>query len=431
MEDFNVRGRFDAPHIRECIESLTPLLDERNKRKGAIAKLYLSDFKAFNDSFGYEFGGKLLNEITAFLESIDGIQVYHIRGVEYIIAIESHSKHFINSTMETILSRFEETWNIDNIYCICSVDAGIVFFPGDVDTPMAVLEKLSRAINRSANYGKNFLVVYNDELDKKYYRRYVIAQNIPKSIQNGEMEARFRPIYQVSAKRFTRVECSLRMYSEELGLVVESELIPVAEQSGQIYAISRFMISKACGVIASLIEQNKDFETVAVRLSPIQFQQEHFANKLADQINEYGIPANRLAIEIDETTAHSSFSHVTECIEILSDMGVEIILSDFGSSSLGLMDMTGMPLDVVKINKQLIWQIDNAPGGELMLDGLAYLAGRMGYKLIASGVETKTQASRLDACGCDYRLGLYYSRSLTAEELSSFIKPVENDIENA
>ena len=415
MEEKNTRGRFEKPQINVCIDRLKELTD--NKKKCAVIKLYLENFKAYNDSFGYDFGGMLINEVTSFLDSIDGIESYHIRGVEYILITKAHSQRDVDEVLNTILQRFDNTWNVKNLVCTCSVNAGVVHLPGYANTPDDIFEQLSHAINESVMLGQNEFAEYNEKLRKKIERRSIIAQQIPKAIKDGTLMVRFWPIYQVSRKRFTRIDCSIRMHCEGIGVISEEELIPVAEQSGQIYAISQYAITKVCELVSELIAKNKDFETVAVKISPIQFLQERFAGDVADIIKKTEVPANRLAFEVSENTVHNMFSRAHSCMGELSGMGIEMILAGFGTGSLGVNSILSMSIDVVKIIRMLVWQIDNSSNGSALVDGLIYLCKNFGLKLVAEGVESEAQLKMLEESGCEYLKGLYYSGSLSAEEL--------------
>ena len=421
MEQKNERGRVITPRIDECMKSVDNLMNGSGKNKGAVVKLYLTNFKSYNDAFGYRFGGRLINEITAFLESVKDVEAYNIRGVEYILLIKASSRRTISEALDEIMRRFDDAWHIDNVICTCSVNGGIVYLPGDAATPNEVLEQLSTAIAESILIGQNHIVEYDSVLIKKYQRRNAIAQRIPQALQDGSIETWFWPTYQVSAKKYARIDCNLRMHCQGLGLIQEAELISVAEQSGQIGAISRFVVSRMCGLISELISQNKEFETVGVRLSLVQLLQDRFIRDLADIIEEAGIPADRLAFEVNEATANSSFSRIYMCMGELSEMGIEMILSDFGTGSLGIYSILSMSINTVKIDKQLIAQMESMPNGTALLDSLISLSKSFGLKLVAEGVGTAEQARLLEELGCDYQKGVYYNPALTSDGVISIL----------
>ena len=418
----NIRGRFDPPLISTCVERLEGLFGEGKKKKGAVLKLYLNNFKSYNDSFGFKFGGLLIDEITAFLEAIDEADIYHIRGVEYVLIIETSSRAVIKTIIDSILQRFEEAWHVNSIECMCSVNAGVIYFPGHANTPDEVIEFLELAISESSRLGLNYLVEYDEEFIKKHRRKSVIAKQIPNCLKTGGIEMLFRPTFKCSTGRYSRIDCRMRMFCEGLGLVGEAEIYPVAEQSGQINSVGSYAISKACELVSYLIKQKQDFETVAIKISPLQFLQDRFVRDVAEMIEEAGIPANRLAFEVDEVAAQSVFPRTHMCMHELSEMGIEMILTDFGTGSFGVSNILSMSIDVVKITRSLIWQMDNTPNGASVVDGLIIFANKLGLKLIADGVETEAQAKMLAEFGCEYQQGRFFVNAVPANELIPILK---------
>jgi len=421
LEQNAARGRFEKPRIEECIDKLNALMSGHDKRKCAVVKLYLTNFKSYNDTFGYTFGGRLINEITAYLGSINDVDSYHIRGVEYILIVEKPSRQAVENVMDAVMQRFEDTWHIDNVVCACSVNAGIVYLPGDAQSPNEVLEQLGTAISESSQLGKNYLVEYNDGLIKRYQRRNAIAQHIPQAIKDGTLELWFSPTYDVSKKRYTRIDCRIRMFCEGYGVIKETELISAAEQSGQTGVISIYALSKICGLISELKSKKVDFETVAMKIPLMQLLQDRFVSDLSEMIEKAGIPASCLGIEVDEATANSSFPRMYTCMTALSEMGVEMILADYGTGALGINSVLSMSIDVVKINRQLIWQIDNTSNGSSMIESLIHLSGDVGLKFVAEGVESESQAKILEQLGCNYMKGLYFTGVLNTEELIALL----------
>jgi len=427
MEEFalsqeNERGRIETAQIGACMDRISAMVREQGRKKGAVVKLYLSNFRTYNDSFGYAFGGTLINEISTYLRSIEGVTTYHIRGVEFILVSELQVRRDITSILDSIMRRFDDTWQIGNIVCACSVHAGVVHLPGEAETASEVLELLGLAVNESALLGKNQLVEFNDDLKLKYLRRHQIALEIPRAIEADLIELHFRPTFQVSKERFTRVDSYAQMFCEGIGLVREPELVSIAENSGQINALKRYVLTRTCGLIAEMIAAGIDFETVAIKASPIQFLQERFVPDLAAVIKAAGIPAHCLAFEVEENMANSTFPRIYACMTELSEMGVELILSDFGSGSLGLYNILSMSINAVKIKKSLVWMIDNDPNGASFVDGLINLSKGFELKLVAEGVETQAQVDKLNEFGCDYQQGNYFSGFLTSKKLIEKLK---------
>lgn len=408
---------FATPRREPCVDALTEILGAGKKKKGAVIKLHLEDFKAFNDTFGYEFGGRFLQEISRFLCMIEGADVYRVAGVEYIVILEDLARPVVEQVLENIIDRFDRSWQLSGMDCMCAVNIGLCWFPGYSETADGMLEDLSHAVSESALMGQNQVVVYDTDLMQKILRKNTLARKIPEALQSGAVELRYRPTWNVEKERFTRADCYIRMLDSEFGIIPYQEFISIAEQSGQIGAVSQYSIRKTCELIASFMDAGKEFESIAVPISPIQFLQERFAQDVEIILQETAIPAEKLAFEITDILAMRAFSSAQTNLGALSDLGVEIVLTEFGTGYSGLNNILDMPVDVVKLERLLIWQLDNDPRGAHLAEGLIHIAKNLGVKLIAEGVETETQVAQLKKFGCMYEQGFYYSPTLAASEL--------------
>ena len=407
---------FALPGLEPCQEKLTEILGAK-KKKGAVIQLHLEEFKSFNDTFGYEFGCLFLKEIARYLCEIEGTDVYRIAGVDFVVILEDTARTVVDTVLENIVTRFDNSWHINNLDCMCSVNIGISWFPGYAETADDMLENLNHAVNESAQLGQNEVVTYNEDLMLKIFRKNSIARKIPEFLQSGALELRYRPTYHTETGKCTRADCYMRLISDEFGIIQSREFLPIVEESGQIGIVSHYAITKTCDLIAKLIAEGKEFETIAVPVSPIQLLQERFWSDVAAIINAAGIPAKKLSFEITESVALSAFSSAQVNIQKLSDLGVEIVLTEFGTGYSGLNSILSMQVDVVKLERLLIWQLENDPRGIHLVEGLIHIAKNLDVKLVAEGVETEEQVRLLKNVGCEYEQGFYYSPTLTASEL--------------
>jgi FOG: EAL domain len=418
---------FAAPHREPCTEKLAELLRMGKAQKGAVIKLHLEDFKSFNNIFGYQFGGMFLQEIAQFLCGLDGADVYRIAGVEFVMILENKTRQAVEGILGTMMGRFEHSWHLGGMDCMCAVNMGLCWLPAQSGTEDAdaLLEDLTQAVGESATIGPNQAAIFDGELMHKIVRKNAIARKLPELIQSGAVEVRYRPTWSTVQKRFTRADCYIRLLNEEFGMVPAQEFLAIAEQSGQIGAVSQYVIQKTCTIIGQLIREGRDFETIAVPISPIQFMQERFAQEVQGILDETGIPAERLAFEITEMTTMSAFPSAQANLGDLAEMGIEIVLTEFGTGYSGLNSVLNMPVDVVKLERLLIWQLDNDPRASHLVEGLIHIANNLGIKLIAEGVETETQVEFLQASGCEYEQGFYYSPTLMPEELKDAFRMVK------
>jgi predicted signal transduction protein with EAL and GGDEF domain len=413
---------FSIPRPEACKMALDRLMLAFRQKKGVVVKIYLEDFKSFNDMFGMPFGDMLIREITRFLCSIEGADVYRSAGVEFICIFEDLNPPDGIDLLKVISKRFDASWRVGSLDCMCLANIGAVRYPGQAANTQDLLEHLAHTVAHSAIAGPNKPVAFNEDLMVKIQRKKTIARMIPKALEAGAVEIRYRPSFHVASGRFTRADCYLRLLTGEYGPVQSHEFMPIVEETGQINAVSQYAIRRVCGMIKELIDGGVAFETIAVPISPIQFLQERFVADVAAILKETKIPANRLAFEVAEGVALSAFASAQMRVSDLADMGIEIVLTEFGTGYSGVSNILAMPVKTVKLERMLLWQVDNHPEGANLVEGLIMVAHKLGVKVIAEGVETVHQVQLLQKFGCDYEQGFYYSPTLVASDLRAALE---------
>ncbi len=410
---------FNFPRPEPCIEKLKELLEAGSKNKGAVVKLHLENFKEFNETFGFSFGELFLRKIARFLCELKDADVYRTAGVEFIVILEKANASAVIATLNDIAERFERAWPINDFDCMCSVNLAAEYYPGHAGNADEMLEQLDYAITESGSLGPNRYCFFDEKLKQKLYRRNSIARLIPDAVEKDLIEMRYRPSFHNESNRFDSADSYMYLISPEFGRIQLSELIPIAEQTGQIYKISRYAIRKACELISRLVEAGVEFANITVPIAPAQFLQERFVDEVREAIEEYGIPENTLAFEVSQNVSYSGFTVSHGRMDELADLGIAMVSNDFGA---GVAEMLNQPVDAVKLGRMLSWQMDNDPSGAALAEGLIHLAKNLGLKIIAEGVETQNQVDLLKQFGADYQQGFHYAPTLSEEELVSVFK---------
>ncbi|MEG2174229.1 MAG: GGDEF domain-containing phosphodiesterase [Oscillospiraceae bacterium] len=400
------------------LESLTAAKEP----KGAVIKLYLKNFNLFNDTFGYAYGSLLLEQVYAFLSTLADGCVHRYGGVEFLILLDGASDRQAAQITKRIQARFESTWCIQEMVCICLVSMGLVFYSQEMHNVPDLIKRVEYATSEASRKGDpHVLTIFDYELQQAVRRRQRISQLIGKALQEHQVEIRYRPTFCVEKGIFTRADCYLRMVSPELGIVSAAELIPVAEDSGQICAINRYAIRAVCCQIRRLLKEKIGFESISMPVSPMQLLQEHFVEDMAEILREYRIPQGYFSIELAESAMINSIGRISMIMQELSAIGVEIVLNDFGTGYFGIHNILDFPVDVVKLDRLFVWQLETNPRSGHLIEGLIHIAHNLGLKLIAEGVETGNQVALLMAYGCRYEQGFYYSATVEPDALSTLL----------
>lgn len=389
--------------------------------EGVVLKLYIENFKRMNELFGYEYCEELLGSILDYLEQVTDCTVYRYVGVEFIIILKDYTQGQAVRLAEKVIERFGRGWQIQDTDCLCSVQIGLCSYPGYAANAGDMIKCLDLAISSAAEAGSNQYVMYDKQLHNRFLRRQAIARYLNTAIAQEEIEVRYRLTYNTLTDRFTRAEIYLRIYVQGIGMVGSAEFLPVAEDTGQIRAVEFYVLDKAAAMIARLIKEGKEFESIAVSVSPALFLQEGLLDEITRLIETYEIPAGKLAIEIDEYAMSTAYMNIAEFMQALSEMGVEVILNNFGSGYSGISRIFELPVDTLKFERMFTWQLETDPQSEAVVEGLVQIARRMGRRLIAEGVETDRQLDALGRFGCELQQGFYYAPTIPQELLPELI----------
>lgn len=413
-----VRQETEKHGREECCDYLQQILaDDGRHAKGIVLKLYIENFKRLNEVFGYDYCEELLNQILSYLEEATGKTVYRYIGVEFIIVLDQYSEGQASGLGEEIMERFDQVWKIGQTDCLCSAQIGLCSYPGRGSTVEELLKCLDLAVAKASECGPNQVVMYDSILHAQLVRRQAIARYLNSAIENNEVEVRYRPTYDIERQKFVRAELYLRIFVKGLGMIGAAEFMPIAEDSGQIRTLEYFVLDQAGACIAELMEKGTEFESISTRISPVMFLQEDFLEEVGRVIEKYQIPKGRMALEISDNVFTAAYLNVNITLQQLSEMGVEIILNDFGSGYSSISSILEMPVDAVKFERMFIWQLEGNPKAGIMVDSLVHMAKNLGLKIIAEGVETNRQLEVLNGADCVYQQGFYYSPTLEKETL--------------
>lgn len=389
--------------------------------QGVVLKFYIENFKRMNELFGFSYCEELLENVLAYLEEEAGCTVYRYVGVEFIVILKNCSQGKAIRMVETMLERFQHGWKIRDTDCICSVSVGICSYPGYAANAEDLLKYLDLAVSHAREQGSDQYALYDAKLHNKYQRNMAVARYLSTALAKNEIEVRYRPTYNAETKKFTRAEFYMRVFVQGVGMVGSAEFVPIAEDTGQVRALDYYALDKVASKIAELIDEGREFESIALAISPVILQQEDFIEKVASVIKTYHIPAGKLAIEIDEYVLSTATLDLMVLMQELSSMGVELILNNFGSGYSGLTQSLELPVDTLKFDRMFIWRLETNPQSEHIIEGLAQIAAKMGKRLIAEGVETVAQVEALNRFGCGLQQGFYYAPTLPENTLNSVL----------
>ena len=389
--------------------------------QGVVMKFYIENFKRMNELFGFSYCEELLKAILEYLREKTGCTVYRYVGVEFIAILRSRTQGQAVRLAEEILDRFSQSWKIDGTDCMCSCQIGLCSYPGYASSADEILKYLDLAVSKAAETGINQYAIYDSKLHAMYLRKQAIARYISTALENHELEIRFRPTYNTKENRFVRAEYYMRMFVKDIGMVGSAEFVPIAEDTGQISSVEYYALERVAQEIAELEKKGIAYESIAVPVSPVLIIQENFVDTVQRMIEKYQIPSGKLAVEIDEYALTTTPVIIEIVMQQLKDLGVELILNNFGSGYSGISKILELPVDTLKFERMFMWQLETNPKSEPIVECLIKAADKLGKRLIAEGVETQRQLDILEKFGCEYQQGYYYAPTIPQELLDGVL----------
>ncbi|MCR4674550.1 MAG: EAL domain-containing protein [Lachnospiraceae bacterium] len=275
------------------------------------------------------------------------------------------------------------------------------------------------AFQRAIEQGKGCVIRLTEEMHQEAIRGIKIDRALKKALSEDSLLVYYQPIYDTIEKRMASAEALVRIHDEELGMIYPDEFIWRAEENGSILSLGEQVFRKVCAFINQHNMEEMGLSFIEINLSPLQCIRKQLALEFEKIIEEYNIDPKYLNLEITETST-GDIDVIRENMNQLSKKGVGFALDDYGTGYSNLVNVMGLPLDIIKIDKSLVWSFFNE-GSELLYSVIeTFIKGD--FKLVMEGVETKEMADKLAEMGCHYEQGFYYSKPIPEEDFVSFVK---------
>lgn len=413
----------ELPNRFLALDRLSQLINEsyRNSERVAVLFLDLDDFKKINDTLGHDTGDKVLKEAANRLQSVlrSGDTVGRLGGDEFIILLGGLTRAAdAQPVAETLLNNFTKAFRIDGRDLILTASIGIAIYPDDGDNISELLRNADSAMYHSKEQGRNAYSYFTDEMNQGVSKRLLLEEQMHGALNRGEFRLCYQPKVELSSGEIIGAEALLRWHNPVLGEVPPMDFIPIAEQSGLIVPIGKFVLGEALEMAADCRGKFNDSFTMAVNLSPRQFRDPNLVGYIEKTSRSCEISASALELEITEGVLMNGHAYIDDALAALNDLGVNIAMDDFGTGYSSLSYLRSYPFDVLKIDREFVNDIIDDPADRELVNAAIAMAHGLGLKVVAEGVETEDQLKHLTAQGCEYGQGYLFSKPLSAEELT-------------
>ncbi len=417
----------ELPNRFLALDRLSQLINEarRNNDRVAVLFLDLDDFKKINDTLGHDTGDKLLKEAAFRLQSVlrSGDTVGRLGGDEFIILLGGLSDVAdTRPVAEALLNKFTEAFRIDSRELVLTASIGISIYPEDGENLSELLRNADSAMYHSKEQGRNTYSYFTEEMNQGVSQRLLLEEQMHGALSRGEFRLCYQPKVELVSGRIVGAEALLRWNNPVLGEVSPLEFIPIAEQTGLIVSIGKFVLDQALEKVVSWRQAFGDAFTLAINLSPRQFRDPNLVPYITDAIRKSGIPPAALELEITEGVLMSGHTYIDDALATLNDLGVNIAMDDFGTGYSSLSYLRSYPFDVLKIDREFVSDITDDPADRELVNAAIAMAHGLGLKVVAEGVETEEQFDHLASKGCEYGQGYLFSKPLAADEMTKLLE---------
>ena len=400
----------------------------RYARRGRLLALHFLDldqFKAVNDTLGHHIGDRLLQAVAERL--LDGLRetdaVARLGGDEFAIlqtAIESPLDAI--GFAERVIEMFAKPFEVAEHQIIVGVSIGIAFAPQDGLEADQLLKCADLALYRSKSDGRGIFRLFHAEMDARMQARRVLELDLHQALRADQFELFYQPLIDLRTRQVAGFEALLRWRHPTRGLVSPDQFIPLAEETGMIVPIGEWVLRQACAAAANWPGGLK----VAVNLSAVQFKSHNLVAATVAALREFGLPADRLELEITETVMLHDTDATLATLHQFQEMGIQIAMDDFGTGYSSLSYLRRFPFDRIKIDQSFVRELGKRPDCMAIVRAVATLGSDLGMAITAEGVETRQQLETLERAGCTEIQGYLFSRPIPGGQVIDLLRTMSN-----
>ena len=393
----------------------------------ALLFVDLDRFKEVNDTLGHHTGDLLLIEaarrVCECVRATD--TVARLGGDEFtVIMSDLADTDRVGKIAQSVLLALAAPFALGDDAVYVSASIGITIFPSDADNVESLLKNADQAMYAAKEHGRNRFSYFTASMQEIAQTRLLLSNDLRNAIASGQLEVYLQPIVELATGRIFKAEALLRWHHPTHGMVGPAHFIPIAEETGLINEIGDWVFKESARTAkrwfdAGLLKATDDgLIQISVNKSPRQFFSGNTHETWVDYLEEIGLPAKCIAIEITEGLLLADRPEVAERLLRFRDAGFRVSLDDFGTGYSAMSYLKKFPLDFLKIDQSFVRDMATDHGDQAIVEAIIVMAHKLGLKVIAEGIETQEQCEMLKAAGCDYGQGYLFARPMPAAEMT-------------
>lgn len=400
------------------------LLKKNTDEKYALVNLDVNNFQYVNDIFGYDEGDRALKYLrSAIEETLTEEEICsRIFDDHFAFIMEYLNTAQVTEKMNLLFSKIKAYQPADGIYNMI-VSAGV--YPID-DISMDIDSMLNRARipqkRIKGHSSKSTFAVYDPELRKLLIQEKEIENAFDSAIANKEFKVYYQPKFNIDKNCFDGAEALVRWQKKDGTLVSPGAFIPIFEKNGDIVRLDKYVLEETCASIREWLDKGYKVSPISVNVSLLQLMDENFVNDHVDTVRKYNIPLNLIEVEFTESIMAENEELVISLANQLKEHGIKVLLDDFGSGYSSLNMLHALPINIVKMDKHFIDNLETDNKSRAIVSGAINLSHTLDMNVTAEGVETKEQYDCIAEMGCDYIQGFYCAKPMPKSDYEEIVK---------
>ena len=397
----------------------------RYQRNFAVLFIDLDRFKTVNDTLGHEAGDKLLQEIatrlTGCLRASD--VVARLGGDEFVVLVQE-----VNETEEVamvarkILSAVLQPVVISGQECRVTGSIGICMYPDGGQDEQSLMKNADIAMYLAKEEGKNNFQFYSPNIKIESLERLTLETSLRRALERGEFFLHYQAKLEFKTNRITGVEALLRWQHPDLGMVGPTRFIPIAEETGLIVPIGRWVLQTACAQNVAWQREGLPPVCMAVNLSARQFVDENFLKDIIAALEGSGMNPELLELELTESMVMQNPERAAKLLAAIKRLGVRIAIDDFGVGYSSLAQIKRFPIDTLKVDRSFIRDLAENAEDRAITEAIIAMGKTLSLTVVAEGVETQEQQAFLSEHACDEMQGYYFSKPIAQDEFGNLLR---------
>ncbi|TDO99075.1 putative bifunctional diguanylate cyclase/phosphodiesterase [Marinomonas balearica] len=397
---------------------------EKNDQKFGLLYIDLDGFKTVNDSFGHQVGDELLRGVASRIQSVlpRNAQLFRLGGDEFAILVDDLLEDAeLAAVAQDVVSVSAQPYPVEDLEMLVTASVGISKYPEFGKSIDDLLKTSASAMCRSKALGYNNFCLYKSEMHQDYRAQLTLGGALRKAIEEEQFELYYQPKIRLSDELTVGAEALIRWIHPERGMIPPDEFIPIAEETGLILPLGEWVIKRACRQLKEWREAGHAPISLSVNLSGRQFMQTNLVEMVRATLAETGVDPKYLELELTESMLMADAQQTIEKLHGFRKLGLTLSIDDFGTGYSSLAYLKKFPIQSLKIDRSFVNDLGIDADDDAIVKATIAMANSLNLKVIAEGVESRSQIDVLNNYHCEEVQGYLFAKPMNNQDFSSYL----------